>query len=55
MTKTNFFTTIANIIRYLLANFDDKHAKQDAKFKTIIEETITDQDASFDVKLKKKH
>ena len=32
MTQTEIFTTIANTIKDLLANFDDKYAKQDAKF-----------------------
>ena len=43
MTQTDFYTEISNTIQDLLANFDDKHAKLDAKFKKTIEETISDQ------------
>ena len=49
MTQTDFSTTISNIIKYLFANFYDKHAKQDAKFR----ETIADQDAKFNAKFEK--
>ena len=31
-TKNDFSNTIYHTIKYLLANFDDKYAKQDAKF-----------------------
>ena len=37
MTKTDFSTKISNTIKELLANFDDKYAKKDAKFKKTIE------------------
>ena len=40
VTQTDFSTAISNTIIYLFANYDDKHAKQDAKFKETIEETI---------------
>ena len=41
MTHTEFATTIANIIKDLFSKFDDKHAKEDAKVKENIEETIS--------------
>ena len=44
--KNDFPITIANTIKYLLSNFDNKYTKQDAKFK----ETISDQDAKFHAK-----
>ena len=46
MTQTDFATKIANTIKDLLSDFDDKHSKQDSKFK----ETIVEQDAKFDTK-----
>ena len=48
MKKTYFSTAIYNIIEDPLANFDDKRAKQDSKFKEIIEEAIADQDEKID-------
>ena len=42
-TKTGVYTTMANTIKDLLVNFDDKHDKRDEKFK----ETIADQDIKF--------
>ena len=36
MIQTDFATTIANTIKYLLANFDDNYTKQDEKFKETI-------------------
>ena len=53
VTQNDFSTTITNTIKYLLANFDDKNAKKDAKFKETIEETITDQYAKFNAKSEK--
>ena len=50
VTQTNFPTTITNIIKYLLANFDDKNFKKYAKFKETIEESTADQDEKFDAK-----
>ena len=49
VTQTNIDTTIPNTIKDLLANLDDKHSKQDTKFK----ETIADQDEIFDARLEK--
>ena len=48
MTQTDFNTTIAKTIKYLLANFYDKHAKKYAKFKEAIEDNISEQDAKVD-------
>ena len=53
MTETDLYTTISNTIEGLLANFDDKYTRQDAKFKGTIEETIADQDAKSDAKPEK--
>ena len=46
-------TEIYNTITTLLANFDDKHAKQDAKFKKSVMTIITNQDAKDDEKSEK--
>ena len=54
MTHTDFYTKTINTIKYLPANFDDDHAKQDAKSKETIEETISEQDAKFYEKFEKK-
>ena len=46
MTQTDFSTEISNTIKYLLANLYYEHAKEYAKFKGKIEETIAEQDAT---------
>ena len=48
MTQTDFATKIANTIKYLLSDFDDKHSKQDSKFKEIIAEQKSKSDGKFD-------
>ena len=53
MIQTEFATTITSTIKYPLVNIDDKHGKQDAKFKEKLEETISDQDAEFDAEFEK--
>ena len=47
VAQTEFSNTIDNIIKYLLANLDCKHAKQDAKFT----KTVSEQDEKFDTQL----
>ena len=42
-----------NKTKFLLANFDYKHAKQDEKFKEYVKILIGNQDATFDKKFEK--
>ena len=46
LKNTDLAATIFDTIKDLIANCDDKYAKQGTKFK----ETIVDQDAKFDTK-----
>ena len=46
-------TDLSNTIKVLLANFYDKHAKQDAKFKENIKTVIANQDAKVEDKFEK--